>query len=231
MQPEERYLRNAPAVSAEETRRLHEARIAVAGCGGLGGYVLEELARLGVGFLRAIDGDCFEPSNLNRQILATEVNLGQPKARAAKERLAFVNSQTQVEAVVTMITAENAAELLDGVDLVVDALDSLEARLILEDAAEQKGIPLIHGAIGGWYGRVTTVLPGDRSLHRMYRGGQRNLTQKLGTPSFLPPFVASLEVSEAIKVLLNKGEPLSGRILYADLQSGLFRISDILKEA
>lgn len=225
---EERYLRNMTMLSPEENERLHSFCVAVVGCGGLGGYVIEMLGRLGIGRITAIDGDCFEPTNLNRQLLADQTTLGANKALAAKERMQLVNPLIEVAAVSEHLTAENGRQLLAGQDLVIDALDALEPRLLLQDLARELKIPLIHGAVAGWYGRITTIFPGDNGISRLYRQRPQaaGRQQTLGTPSFTPALVAAVQVSEALKVLLGQGEPLRHKLLYIDLHSNLWQTID-----
>ena len=163
-----RYDRNREALSAQECEALAGKRVAVVGCGGLGGSVIEALARIGVGYLRVIDGDVFEESNLNRQLLCTEETLGREKAHVAAERVATINSTVEVEPVVTLLEESNAAELLGGVDCVVDCLDSLEARFWAAHACQKLGTPIVYGAIAGWFGQVCTVYPGDPSFVTVY---------------------------------------------------------------
>lgn len=222
-----RYERNSATLTKEETARLHDCHVAVVGCGGLGGYIIEMLGRIGVGHIRAIDGDKFEVSNLNRQLLCTEENIGKSKAKAAGERMAHVNSRVAVESINFMLTEDNAASMLAGMDLVIDALDSLSARLMLQEAAKKENIPLIHGAIGGWYGRVTTVYPGDDTLSRIYAKKKTGVEKRLGNLSVTSGIIASVEASEAVKVLLNKGTTLRNKYVYIDLQNNLFQIMDV----
>jgi len=218
-----RYSRNETTLSAEENRLLREKKVCVAGCGGLGGYLIEMLMRLGVGHITAVDPDVFEDTNLNRQLLCEEPLLGYPKARAAADRADRVNSDVRVTALQERLTGENALEICGGHDVILDALDSIPDRLMLQDAAEQLGIPLIHGAIAGWYGQVAVVFPGDRLLERIYPSGERSGAEReLGNPSFTPALVASLQISEAVKVLAGRGTLLRGKILYADLLENRF---------
>lgn len=213
-----RYSRNRTTISEADNQRLRDCRVCVVGSGGLGCYIQEMLARVGVGTLRIVDGDVFGESNLNRQLYATEATLGMPKVEAAKRQLALVNPETRVEAVHGYLERENAAELLADADAVVDALDSIGARLLLQEAAEEAGIPLVHGAIAGWYGQVTTIFPGDGTLSQIYPEGTGDgLEKTLGNPSFTPALVASIEAAETVKVLLERGELLRGRLLVLDL--------------
>lgn len=220
----ERYLRNLGLLGWEGQRRLLEACVAVVGCGGLGGYVIEGLARSGVGRLIVVDGDTFVPHNLNRQLLSSLVTLGRSKAEAARERLSVVNPAVEVRAHTIVGTAETLPPILRDAEVVVDALDTPRDRLVLQDVAARLGIPLVHGAIAGALGQVTTVFPGDDTLTALYGGNQtveRGAEALLGTPAMTPMLVAAWQVGEVIKLLLRWGQPLRGRLLYLDLESGL----------
>ncbi|MHB8058279.1 MAG: HesA/MoeB/ThiF family protein [Desulfuromonadaceae bacterium] len=214
-----RYQRNRNMISTAEQLLLFRSRIAVIGCGGLGGYVIEELARLGVGRIVAIDPDVFEEHNLNRQLLATPRTLGQAKAEAALERVNDINPAVTVTPVKDAFCRANGRELLDGVTLVVDALDCISCRLELAETCTQMIIPMVHGAIGGWYGHVATQLPGDTTVQSIYRNWVqgKGVEKELGNPAFTPAVVASLQVAEACKIVLGKGELLRRRKLSIDL--------------
>ena len=214
-----RYQRNRGMLTTQQQGQLFHSRVAVIGCGGLGGYVLEELARLGVGELVAIDADCFEEHNLNRQLLSSPGTLGQAKVAAAAQRLAEINPAVTVRPVKDQFTRANGAELLAGADCVVDAVDNMTARLDLEAVCSDLKIPLVHGAIAGWYGHVATVYPGEGTLQKLYRHwtGGKGIEQQLGNPSFTPAVIASLETAEVCKVLLGLGTPLRNRQLTLNL--------------
>lgn len=204
-------------LSLEENDKLKNHKVCVIGCGGLGGYVIETLGRIGVGLITAVDGDVFQESNLNRQILSDVHSLGKSKSIAAKERMMNVNPLIEVNAINEFLTKENYFEILNGHDIIVDALDSIDARLMLQDACEELNIPLVSGAIAGWYGHVTTIYPGDKTLNIIYgKKVGKGVEAKLGNPSFIPALVASIEVSEVIKVLIGRGELLRKRILFID---------------
>ncbi len=213
---EKRFERNMPAISAAEQQRLRESHVLVAGCGGLGGYVIEYLARAGTGELTVADGDVFEPTNLNRQILALADTLGCDKALSAAERVRRIDPELNVHAISAFITADNADALVRDKDLVVDALDSIGARLLLEDACARQGVPLIHGAVSGWSMQAALILPGEGTLHRLY--GEAG---SLGRPSvlpFTPAFCAAVEAAEAVRVLCGRQPQLKGKLLLADLR-------------
>lgn len=214
-----RYRRNQQMIPVQDQLKLFRSRVAVIGCGGLGGYVIEELARLGVGTLVAIDPDVFQEHNLNRQLFSTTSALGRAKVELAAERVAEINPATTLLPVQAPYAPENAAELLGGAQVVVDALDSITTRLALAKSCTEMQIPLVHGAIAGWYGHVCTQLPGDRSIEGLYGSApqQRGVEQRLGNPSFTPAVIASLESAEVCKLLLGVGKPLRNRCLVINL--------------
>ena len=216
-----RYSRNMAALSEDECAVLARSKVAIVGCGGLGGLVIEALARIGVGYLRVIDGDVFEASNLNRQLLCTESALGREKAMVASERVEAINSTVEVAPVVTMLGEENAAVLLDGVDCVVDCLDNLEARFWMAHACQNLGIPIVYGAIAGWFGQVCTVYPGDLSFVSIY--GEpfgESQHKKLGNLPFTAYAISAVQSSEAVKVLLGRTGQIRNRLLMIDLLDG-----------
>ena len=158
---EPRYSRNIPALSEEECALLQTKRIAIIGCGGLGGHLIDLAARIGFGAIRAVDGDVFEESNLNRQLLCDCSQLGKSKAQAAAAHIHRVNPQISCEGIAVMLNADNAAELLAGCDLVFDALDSIESRRLLAYAAAASNLPVAYGAIRGWVAQAALYLPGE----------------------------------------------------------------------
>ncbi len=223
----EKYQRNIGTIGIAGQLRLLNAKVAVVGAGGLGGNVIELLTRQGVGFLRIIDGDRFAAHNLNRQILATESNLGMNKAQAAVARITAVNSDVCAEAMHYMLDEGNAAELLTGMDAVVDALDNISGRLLLSKMAQQLGIPLVHGAIAGFTGQVTTLLPGSPGLEQIYKttaGSDKGIETVLGNPAATPALAAAVQAQEVVKILTGIGELLHRRLLYFDTELGIFEI-------
>ena len=223
-----RYERNMHTISEKENEFLADCNICVVGCGGLGGYIIEILGRLGIGRITAIDGDVFDETNLNRQIISEERLIGWPKAVAAEERMHRINSDVEVNSIIENVNEENVKELCKGYDIVIDALDNIPCRLILERACEEMRIPLIHGAIGGWYGQVAVVMPGDRTLSKIYsEDDEKGEEKELGTPSFIPAVVAGIEAAEAVKVLLKKETVLSKKLLSIDLLRNEYEIDEI----
>jgi molybdopterin/thiamine biosynthesis adenylyltransferase len=206
-----------PAISPEEQDILASKRVLVAGCGGLGGYVLELLGRIGVGFLTAVDGDVFSNSNLNRQLLSTSETLGRPKPVCALERLHNVNPNVEVLPVCTFISEDNAEALLKGNDIAVDALDNGPSRIILAKAARSLGIPLVSGAISGWCGRIFILMPGDSPVDFFWDGEKGAI---FGNLCFTASSIASVQAAETVKLLLGRSGLLHGRFLEIDLLSG-----------
>lgn len=223
-----RYDRNYKTITLEEQEKLAKSKVCVIGCGGLGGYIIEMLGRIGVGYITAVDKDVFEESNLNRQILSDMHSLGKGKAISAQERMRIINPLITVKALAVKFSHENAQDMLLGQDVIVDALDSIEDRFNLQSAAEDYEVPIVHGAIAGWYAQITTILPGDRTLSKIYRESNgRGAEKELGNPSFTPALAASIQVSEVIKLLLGKGELLRNKMLFVNLLEQEYEIIDL----
>ena len=213
---QERYIRNLGPLTEEECLHLRESRVFLAGCGGLGGYLLEHLLRAGVGMVTVCDGDVFAPSNLNRQLLADETSLGRSKAEAARARAALVNPEVAVEALPVYLTADNAGRLIAGHHLVLDALDSPAARRTLAGACREAGIPLVHGAIQGWYAQAAVMLPDSGMMEQLYPAD----TPGQADPGSLSPtagLCAAVQATEAIKLLCGRASSLTGQLLWMDL--------------
>ena len=210
-----RYSRNIPAISPEEQAALKDKKVLVLGCGGLGGYIIENLLRMGVGAITAVDGDSFDESNLNRQLLATEATLGRNKAIAAAQRAKEVNSQVQFTAIDSFFTAENAKEIVSGHDLVMDALDSIEARLLLEDVCAKLDVTIVHGAVNGWVMQAAVIPPGERLMHILYASPAENREQS--TLPMTAQLCAALQCAEAVKLLCGHPSAIENRLLTGDL--------------
>lgn len=222
---DQRYIRNIPSLSEEECTLLASKKVCVIGCGGLGGSILEHLTRIGVGEITAVDGDVFDVSNLNRQLLSGEALLGTPKVAAAAKHIAEINSNVKVNPIEAFLDEKNAESLIAGHDLVIDALDSPGARIILAKACGKLGLTLIHGAVSGWNGQVAVVRPGSRLLENLYQGAESDPSPS--TLSFTPAVAASIEVAEAVKVLCGKPTQLDSNMLFFDLLAGDFNLFDI----
>ena len=215
-----RYARNIPALSEEECQILKTKRILIAGCGGLGGHLLELLARIGIGFIRAVDGDVFEASNFNRQLLSEPSLSGVRKADAAAVRVTRINPDVDIEGICAYIDEHNADSFLEGVDVVLDALDNIESRKILEKACSNAGIPYIYGAVRGWVAQTAISMPGDCLVDRLYPAD--SVLNDKSVLSFTPASCASMQASLCIKLLT--GRPVeTGKLYYFDLLNQEFK--------
>ena len=214
----DRYIRNKQLISEKEQEILCGKSVAVVGLGGLGGHICEQLARLGVGNLILIDSDVVEPNNLNRQMFATEKTLGTSKIKAAIARLTDVNPHVKYSSHRDYLTDDNGAELLRRADIVMDAVDNIPTRYVLEKCCEKLKLPFVHGSIGGWWGQVSVIFPGDKIIERIYpKKDAVGAEAKWGNPAFTPAVVASIQTAEALKLLLGKPGILRGKLLRIDL--------------
>lgn len=212
-----RYLRNMHSVTPEAQVRLLRSTVAQVGLGGLGGTIFEQLLRLGVGTLRVADGDNFEESNLNRQTLCDMDTIWRSKAQAARLAAARINPSVSVDARHEFLTEDTFTHFLAGCDLAVDALGGLTHRLTLQQSAAQANIPLITGAIAGWTGYVSVVMPGQTGPAE-FMGRDNGAEEKLGCPAPSVCTVATLMAAEAVRILCGDTSPLAGKMLLIDLK-------------
>ncbi|OGP80535.1 MAG: hypothetical protein A2Z08_02000 [Deltaproteobacteria bacterium RBG_16_54_11] len=203
-----------PAFGEEGQRKLRQAHVLIAGVGGLGSPVSIYLACAGIGKLTLVDSDAVELSNLNRQILHGEEDIGEQKVMSAARKLKKLNSTVEINPLAVRITPESIPGLLRGINLVVDCLDNMKTRFILNEGCVQAGIALIHGGIAGMIGEITTIIPGQTPCFACIF--PRDVEGKKPFPVFgcTPALIASLQVMEAIKLLAGFGELLTGKMLY-----------------
>lgn len=232
-----RYVRNLYALSLGEQLTLARSCVAVIGAGGLGGQVILLLARTGVGRLIVVDGDTFDETNLNRQALSTMEDLGKPKAHVAASTVARINPGVRVTPHQVRLTTADAPTILRGSEVLVDALDSIRDRFMLESAAKEMGVPLVHGAVAGFEGRFMTMLPGDEGMALLYgtestgAGSEVSPEAALGVSAFSPALIATLQGMEVLKLLLKRGRIGQNRMVHADLEEGELRHFSFAKEA
>jgi molybdopterin/thiamine biosynthesis adenylyltransferase len=230
----QRYIRNQDTLTLHEQYTLAKSKVAVIGCGGLGGHVLMMLSRIGIGALVIADPDTFDESNLNRQAFADTHTLGMLKTLAAEYSIGLINPAVTVKAFQAAFNQSNASLILGDCDVVVDALDNLPDRKILILAACQKKIPIVHGAVAGFEGQVVSILYGEESVYDNLFGSisDRDISRKMnaesimGVPSITPVFIASLQAMEVVKILLKKGNRFSRRMLFSDIEAGEFNYFD-----
>lgn len=228
----ERYLKNAGTIGLEGQAALLGSTVLVVGAGGIGCHVVELLARMGIGRIDVVDPDVFDGTNLNRQAFAAEDVLGLPKVDVSRDRVRAINSDVAVTPIRLEVSRDNVAELLKDVDVVIDALDNLDDRLMLQEACRLRGVVMVHGAIAGTSLEATTVFPGDPGLAVLTptsvgEGKARGIEVETGTPAATPAMSASVQVQEALNVLLDRTPALRGRMLYIDLEDWTVEFIDL----
>jgi molybdopterin-synthase adenylyltransferase len=202
-------------------KKLRDAHVLVAGVGGLGCQLSVQLASMGVGFLRLADRDVVEMSNLQRQHLYGVDVLGYPKVEAAEMRLTKINPFIDIEALPVSVNDRTAEKLVDGVDLVIDGLDRLTPRKALNKACVKNGVPYVYGAVITHVGNVSTIIPSETPCLECWQGGvdEANVPT-CATVGVMPPaisIIASIQVSEALRLILGEKPRLAGKLLFFDL--------------
>jgi molybdopterin/thiamine biosynthesis adenylyltransferase len=200
----------------EGQEKLKRARVFIAGAGGLGSPVSIYLAVAGVGTMRIVDHDKVELSNLNRQVLHWDENIGMEKTVSAIAKLKKINPGVKIEAIAETITEANISQLVADFDLIVDAMDNLPTRYLLNKTAIEKGIPFFHGAVYGFEGRAMTILPGETAcLNCIYRG-TTTPKEKFPVIGVTPAVIGCIQATEVIKHIVGLGKLLTNTLLAYD---------------
>lgn len=210
----DRYTRNYTSLSKEQQLILNNSAVAIVGLGGLGGYILENLVRLGVKRFNLIDKDVFEASNLNRQLLSNEANLGNYKADEAYSRAKLIDNEVITKVFIETLD-ENSMHLLEGVQLVMDGLDSISGKIGLEKLCQKMNLPLVHGAISGYYGQVALSTDSNRMVSKIY-GDTEDYENTLGNLPITCMVTASLQCNLALKQLFN--ESVEDELIFVDVK-------------
>ena len=224
-----RYSRHIimPQVGSAGQRRLLDSRVLIIGAGGLGSPVAIYLALAGIGTLGIVDYDVVDVTNLQRQILHHDADVGRSKVESARDTLLAYNPDLEVVAFEEPITSENAMEMMAGFDVVVSGADNFAARYLINDAAYLSGKPLVDGSILMFDGRATTYMPGKGCYRCVFPDppppGEVPNCSEAGVLGMLPGMVGSIQAAETVKVLLGTGEPLVGRLLLIDALDMDFR--------
>lgn len=209
--------------------RLKEAKVCLVGLGGLGSTIAFQLAAMGVGHLRLVDRDVVEESNLQRQHLYSYDVIGYPKVEAAVNRLERLNPYVEFEPLPLSFEERNASDIISGMDVVVDGLDNMNTRYAVNRACIRLGVPYVFGAAISTFGNVSTIVPGETACLECFYGKLED--QKLpscatvGVHPSVIGVVASIEVAEAVKTVLNRQARLRNKLLYCDV--GLMRFEEI----
>jgi adenylyltransferase/sulfurtransferase len=227
----ERYNRQMllPTWGNEGQKRLKAAHVIVAGAGGLGCPAALYLAAAGIGKLTIIDKDEFELSNLNRQILGWQRDLGRYKAEVVAEKLVALNPDITVRPLVLEIDEANIGELIQDADVIVDAMDNWKTRFIINKECVKRKIPFIHAGIFGLYGQLMTILPGKSPCLSCLLPKPPKEISKFPVLGVTPAVFASLQVMETIKLLVGFGETLIRKMLLFDGETMTFTVIRVEK--
>lgn len=207
-----KYTGNVRTFGIEGQIKILRSTVAIIGCGGLGGAIIEICARLGVGSLRLFDADTFAEHNVNRQLLCTEETFNLSKSLCAARRVQNINSSLDVKYYEIFFNDQADQSLLKGCDYVIDALDNAQDRVFLSQVCGRLNIPMIHGAIGDTLLQVFLVEPGDDLIEKIYANHAPTVNR--GNPVITPMLCASLEVAEMVKLILQDGKPLEKEFLF-----------------
>jgi molybdopterin/thiamine biosynthesis adenylyltransferase len=213
----ERYIMNMGVLSKEDFNKLQQSDVIIIGLGGLGGYVANQLIRLGVIKMTLVDFDIFSESNLNRQLFSNIENLGKYKADILCNELKKINPLAELNCVKKRIQDIND---LKG-DYIIDCVDNKETKIYLSKLSNKLNIPLLHGACGGWFGQVGWMSPSCTLLEELYGDEEKGLETELLNPPFIVGAVASFMVSEFVKMIKNDAHIVLNELLIIDLLNGI----------
>ncbi|MGC8936383.1 MAG: HesA/MoeB/ThiF family protein [Candidatus Methanomethylicaceae archaeon] len=200
----------------EGQRKLLSAKVAIAGIGGLGSPATYYLAAAGVGYLRLIDCDVVEISNLNRQILHWTNDIHRPKVESAAMKISLLNPNVRVDPINEKITKENVEDLMKGIDVIVDGQDNLPTRMIINEFAVKNRVPYIYAAVYGMEGYMMTIIPNQGPCLKCVYPGEPPQSEKFPVLGTTPGVMGCLEATEAIKIITGVGRPALGRLLIYD---------------
>ena len=204
-------------------QRLRAAKVCVVGVGGLGNPITTRLVAMGIGKIRIIDRDVIELSNLHRQTMFDESDVGQVKVEVAAKKLQKLNPDVQIESLPISINDYTALDAVEGCDLVIDALDSVNARYALNKACVEKNIPFVTGAAVGVSGQAFTILPGKTACYScMFPALDEDSMPTCSIEGVHPSIlsiIGGIEVAEAVKIIIGKTPSLAEKILHVDLEN------------
>jgi len=231
----ERYSRQIPlkGIGTVGQRKLHDARVAVVGLGGLGSISALQLAGMGVGFLRLVDRDVVELTNLHRQALYDMSSLGYPKVEIAERRLKAINPDLITDPIALTVNSKTAEDIVRGVDIVIDGLDRLEPRYSLNAACLSRKVPYIFGSALESYGSASTIIPGKTACLECMLGriddDNMPTCEVVGVFPQILSVIASIQVKEALNLILGQDPVLSNKLLFADIDSMDFQLFHVVR--
>lgn len=214
------FEKNFEFLTAEEVSRIRKTKAAVVGLGALGQMAAQELVRAGFEELILVDGDCMDPGNLNRQLYADILTMGQPKTQVVCERLGDISPRLKITEHTEFLNPENGERLLKGADLLLDCVDNIPTKQYLEKLAGALEIPLIHGAVEGWCGQAAVIFPGERLMEVLY---QNKVEQETSALVMTVNVIASVQAAEALKIAAGRECALRQKIFCADLLNEEFQ--------
>jgi len=202
-----------PEIAPQGQIKLKQARVLIAGVGGLGSVSAYYLAAAGIGSIRIADSDCVEAGNLNRQILHGTGDIGKPKTMSALEKLRNLNPYCDVEPIQEFISDENILDMVKDCTVILDGTDNLKTRKILNRASILKDIPFVYGGVEGFTGMATTFVPGRTPCLECFFSRDTGQKEPIGIIGPVPGVIASIQSMEAIKLILGIGKLLTNKLL------------------
>ena len=217
-----------PGVGGKGQKKLSQAKVFVVGAGGLGCPVAYYLGAAGIGTIGLIDSDVVDLSNLQRQVLHHTPDVGRPKALSAKEKIQALNPEVQVNTYEERLTSQNARELIRQYDVVIDGVDNFPAKFLINDACYMENKPFVHGGILQFEGRVMTIIPNQSACFRcIFKNppppGVVPTCQEAGIIGVVAGIIGTIQATEALKLILKIGQPLTDRIMDFDARTTTFR--------
>lgn len=225
-----RYSRHIllPEVGGKGQKKIANAKVFIVGAGGLGSPAALYLAAAGVGTIGIIDGDVVDLSNLQRQVIHHTPDVGRPKIQSAREKIAALNPDVTVVPIHDRLTAKNALDVVKTFDVIIDGTDNFPSKFLINDTAVLANKPLIHGGILRFTGQVLTIIPGKSACYRcLFKtpppAGLVPSCQEAGVLGALAGFIGTIQATEALKLILGVGQPLTDRLLTYDALTTRFR--------
>lgn len=220
------FQKNLEFLTEEQAEKISRRKVAVVGTGALGQMAAHELVRSGFEQITLIDSDIMDESNFNRQLYAANSTMNQLKVNVLEKGLKDIRPEAQITVHSERLNEANGKALIGDADILLDCVDDIPSKLCPEKLAEELGIPLVHGAVEGWYGQVAVVYPGDGLLSMLYRTKKDQQVSAMVTTVNV---IASLQVNAVIKIAIESENILRHRVLFADLWKGDFSFTDMQK--